>query len=314
MVERAQTGTALPRAQIAGYVSLCLIWGSTWLTIRMLVRNVPPLEGAALRFGVAAALLLGLAAAQKRHWPKDKQQWKALLVLGLTMMAVPYALIFWAEQSITSSMTAVLYGSSPLVVALLTPLMMQRSVPRRAVFALVVGFGGILVLFYRALENAREVEAGAAVLGAVLLSSWSSVYAKPRLRDIDAVVSTALQLLFGSVFLLWGTWALEPHQSASWSPPALFALAFMTLFGSCFAFVIYYWLLKKMQPYQLATVNLVVPIVAVIEGALLYQERIPFVMVIAMVLVLGSVGAVLRAESLGRSDEGSLLLLGDRPQ
>ena len=144
---------SLNRTHIFAYVSLCLIWGSTWMAIRVVVRDVPPLEAAAVRFFIAATLLLGLAAAQKRRWPRGREQWKAILVLSLTIMAIPYALLFWAEQFVTSGMTAVLYSASPLCIALLTPLMMKHKVPRDAVFAMVVAFGGLLVLFYTGLAD-----------------------------------------------------------------------------------------------------------------------------------------------------------------
>jgi probable blue pigment (indigoidine) exporter len=148
---------------------------------------------------------------------------------------------------------------------------------------------------------------------AMLLSAWSIVYAKNRLQEVDSVVATGLQLLFGSVVLFWGTWALEAHRHAHWSRTSLLALAFLTLVGSCVAFVIYYWLLKRMQPYQLSTISLVVPLVAVLAGALIGREPIPLVMLIAMAVVLGSVGSVLRAEAVAQG-EGEILMLRGKTQ
>ncbi|HEV8493184.1 MAG TPA: EamA family transporter, partial [Candidatus Angelobacter sp.] len=111
MSQVTQQSSTFSRGQLAGYIALCLIWGSTWLAIRVVVRDVPPLEAAALRFVVAGVLLLGMALAQKRRWPADAAQWTALVVLSVTIMAVPYGLLFWAEQHVTSSMSAVLYSA-----------------------------------------------------------------------------------------------------------------------------------------------------------------------------------------------------------
>lgn len=294
MSQADHPGPSLNHAVILAYISLCLIWGSTWMAIRVVVRDVPPFEAAAVRFLAAGALLLGLAAAQRRRWPQGERQWKAVLVLSLTIMAVPYGLLFWAEQYVTSGMTAVLFSASPLVVALLTPLLMKRKVPRDAVFAMVVAFGGLLTIFYTGLNEGRALAGGLAVLAAVVLTSWSVVFAKQRLQEVDSVTGTGLQLLFGAVALLWATWALEAHRHAVWSRDAVLATAFLTVFGSCAAFVIYYWLLKRIQPYQAATISLVVPIVAVLEGALLLREAVTWPMLIAIAVVLGSVGAVLR--------------------
>jgi drug/metabolite transporter (DMT)-like permease len=229
-------------------------------------------------------------------------------------MAIPYGLLFWAEQYVASSMAAVLYSAIPLVVALLTPAMMGRRVPRSAVFALVIAFGGLVLLFYTGLNTSRSaLWAGAGVMTSMLLSAWSIVYAKKRLQEVDSVVSTGLQLLFGSVVLFWGTWALEAHRHAHWTRTSMLALAFLTMVGSCVAFVLYYWLLKRMQPYQLSTISLVVPLVAVLVGALIGREPIPLMMLIAMAVVLASVGSVLRAEAGDEQQDEILMLRGKTP-
>lgn len=309
-----KVGPSFGRAQLFGFIALCLIWGSTWLAIRLVVHDVPPLEAAASRFLAGGILLLVLAAVQRRQWPQDAQQWNAILVLSLTIMALPYGLLFWAEQYITSSMTAVLYSAMPLVVALITPAMMHRKVPRRAVFAMVVAFGGLLSLFYTDLSvNRLALVGGMAILGSMALSAWSVVYAKQRLHSIDSVIATGLQLFLGSVVLFWGTWALEAHRHAVWSRTALLALAFLVIFGSAAAFVIYYWLLKTMQPYQLSTVSLITPLIALLEG-LIAGERIPLMMLVIAVVVLGSVRSVLRAEEEKEPDGSDMLTLRDRAQ
>jgi drug/metabolite transporter (DMT)-like permease len=314
MGEHKQQSMSLSGGQLAGYIALCLIWGSTWLAIRLVVRDVPPFEAAALRFVIAGVLLLGMAMAQKRPWPADEAQWTALLVLSLTMMAVPYGLLFWAEQYVTSSMSAVLYSAMPLTVSLFTPLMMRHKVPRRAIFAMVIAFGGLLTLFYQDLSKTREaLIGGVAVLAAMLLSSWSAVYAKQRLRNVDSVIATGLQLLLGSLGLFWGMWALEKHRHAVWTETAVFALAYLTICGSAAAFVIYYWLLKKLQPYQLSSISLIIPLVALIAG-LLEGEPVSWVMVIAIIAVLGSVRSVLVAEKEKDPEGDDILMLQDRTQ
>jgi drug/metabolite transporter (DMT)-like permease len=291
-----------------------MIWGSTWLAIRLVVRDVPPLEAAALRFVVAGVLLLGMAVLQKRRWPADGQQWNTILVLSLTIMAVPYGLLFWAEQHVNSSMTAVLFSAMPLAVALVTPTMMHRKVPRRAVYAMVIAFGGILILFYENPSTNRwALIGGGAVILSMSLSAWSVVYAKQRLHNVDSVVATGLQLLFGSVVLFWGTWALEAHRHARWTRTALVAIAFLTVFGSAAAFVIYYWLLKKLQPYQLSTISMIVPLIALVEG-LLNGEPVPLLMVLAVLVVLGSVWSVLRAEKDKDPEGDDILMLRDKAQ
>ncbi len=314
MADPTQPSSTFSRGQLAGYIALCLIWGTTWLGIRLVVRDVPPFEALAIRLFAAGALLLAMALAQKRRWPADRGEWNAILILTLTIMAVPYALLFWAEQYVASSMSAVLYSASPLAVSLITPAMMHRKVPRRAVFAMVMAFGGILVIFYENPgANRMVIIGGLAILVSMLLTSWSIVFAKQRLHDVDSVVVTGLQSLLGSVVLLWATWALETHRHAVWTKTAMIGLAYLTILGSATAFVIYYWLLKKLQPYQISTISLIIPLVAILAGAL-DGERISLLMLIAVVVVLGSVWAVLRAEAQTEPEGDNILMLRDRAQ
>jgi putative membrane protein PagO len=300
--------------QLAGYFSLCLIWGTTWLGIRVVVRDVPPFEALALRLLAAGVLLLALAFAQKRRWPTVGDEWNAILILTVTIIAVPYALLFWAEQYVTSSMSAILFSASPLAASLITPAMMHRKVPRRAVLAMVIAFGGILVVFYENPgTNRMVIIGGSAILVSMLLTSGSIVYAKQRLHDVDSVVATGLQSLLASVLLLWATWALEAHRHAVWTKTAIVGLAYLTIFGSATAFVIYYWLLKKLQPYQISTISLIIPLVAILAG-LLDGERISLLMLLAVVVVLGSVWSVLRAEGQTDPEGDDILMLRDRTQ
>jgi len=291
----------LGTAHYLGYVVLCGIWGTTWLAIRVLVRDVPPLRGAAARFAIAAVLLLVPVALRRSSLPRQARERRALAILGVTMMAVPYGLLFWAEQYVTSSMTAVLFSCLPLVVALFTPFMSRHRVPRRAVVSMLVAVGGIAVLFAGSLSSSRSsVLGGLAVLAAVVFSAWSAVFAKSETARIDSVLSTCVQLVFGAVLLFGASAAVERGSPSNWTRHALLAVLFLAVAGSAVAFGLYYWLLKHMQAYQASTISLIVPIVAMLEGGLALGEPISLTMIIAASVVLLAVGSVLRAERRSR--------------
>jgi len=287
----------LTRKHYLSYAMICLIWGSTWAAIRLLVRDVPPLRAATIRFFLAAIILLIVAIARSRALHLKLREWWALFILGITMMGLPYGLLFWAEFRISSSMTAVLFSTCPLFVALFTPLMTRTSVPRRAVFAMLVGLGGMATLFYTELSLSKYLLlGGVAVIGAVISSSWASVFAKREIGEVNPLLGTAVQFCVGAVVLCVVSLVAETGRSSDWNLTSILALAFLTVFGSVITFSLYYWLLGKMHAYQLSTINLVVPVVAMAEGALLLRERLPVLMVGACVLVLVSVAIVLRAE------------------
>jgi drug/metabolite transporter (DMT)-like permease len=280
------------------YGILCLIWGTTWMAIRVLVRDVPPLWSAGVRFLIAAALLLVVAALRGSKVPQGTRQWRAVLVLGLTMIAIPYGLLFWAEQFVASSMTAVLYTALPLCVAALTPWMSKYSVPRSAILSMVVGAGGIAVLFGQGLAASRStLLGGVAILLGVVSNAFSILFAKRELSGMDPVVSTGWQFLVGGVALVAGSLAAERGRASQWTTHALLALLFLAIVGSAVAFAAYYWLLRHMQPYQISTISLVIPIIAIIEGAAILQEPIPPLMLVASLVVLAAVAGVLRAQA-----------------
>ena len=284
------------------------------MAIRVVVRYVPPLLAAGLRFVIGAALLLGLAGIMRLSlkMPRGRRDWLVIGLLSFTMMALPYGLLFWAEQHISSSITAILYSSSPLMVGLLTPIVLGKSVPRTALAAMLVGMAGIGVLFNVQLLISREtVLGGIAVLIAVFCSSFSTVYVKKEGLGVNPIVSTGLQLGFGSIFLLLASDVAERGQPVEWNPRSLLALLFLAIFGSAIAFAVYYWLLRHIHAYQATTLNLVVPFVAIAEGALILGEMITPSMLLTAIVVLGSVGVVLRAES---TDITQLKLDADGPE
>jgi drug/metabolite transporter (DMT)-like permease len=276
----------------------CAIWGSTWLAIRVVVRDIPPFRAAAIRFVIAAAILLVVAVAQKLPLPANRHEWRVIAILGITMMALPYGLLFWAEQHITSSVTAVLYSSLPLCVALLTPAITGKPVPRAAIYSMLVAIGGIAMLFQVDLRaSVRTLLGGTAVLVAVVASSFSYIYAKQLASNIHPVVATGLQLIIGAAFLGVASVIMERNEPSRWTQSSLAALIFLATFGSAIAFAVFYWLLRHMHAYQLSTINLITPLVAIAVGALILHEFITPMMLLAAAVVLGAVGFVIKAES-----------------
>ncbi|MEO5935870.1 MAG: DMT family transporter, partial [Terriglobales bacterium] len=187
---------------------------------------------------------------------------------------------------------------SPLIVSSLTPFMTGKSVPRPAIVAMTVAAGGIGVLFQSQLmATTSSLLGGIAILLSVACSGWSALYAKKHTLNVAPVVSTCIQLVVGAMVLLAASAIVENGQSLQWSLKVTLGMFFLAIFGSAVAFATYYWLLRKLHPYQLSTIALIVPIVAIAEGALLLQEPIPPMMLISSIVVLVAVGMVLRAQS-----------------
>lgn len=286
-------------------VVMSIVWGSTWMAIRVLVIQVPPMHSAALRFLLASMILLPFILFKRLPIPKGRGL-LATLLLSLTMIAVPSALTFWSEQRLSSGLTALIFGAMPLMTAILTPWMAGRSVPRTAWQAMIVGLGGMGLVLSGAISTSLWQAVGAlAVMAAVALYAGSSVYAKEALQGVHPFVGTAIQFFLGGIWLELGSVFFERGRAVMWSQQAVVALVFLSIFASALSFTLYYWLLKKIEAYQLTSLQLIVPIIAVGEGAFFMREAVPWTMVAGAAVVLGSVVFVMRAKV---DDEQSIAL------
>ncbi|MEO6829918.1 MAG: EamA family transporter [Acidobacteriaceae bacterium] len=290
---------------VLAMIVLSLVWGSTWMAIRVLVLQVPPMHSAAVRFLLASAILLPLIQIKKLPWPTGRGL-RATLVLSLTMIAVPSALTFWSEQRLSSGLTALIFGAMPLMTAILTPWMAGRSVPRTAWQAMIVGLGGMGLVVSGAISTSLWQAVGAvAVLAAVALYAGSSVYAKEALESVHPFVSTAIQFFLGGIWLGIFSLIFERGRTSAWSTQAIIAVVFLSIFASALSFTLYYWLLHHIEAYELTSLQLIVPIIAVGEGAFFMRESVPWTMIAGAAVVLGSVVFVMRAKA---ADEKEIAL------
>jgi drug/metabolite transporter (DMT)-like permease len=282
--------------QWGAYVLLCAIWGSTWLAIRVAVHDLPPISTAAVRFLLAAIVLAVFVIVRGYSWPKSKAEWIPQIVLSVSMMAVPFGLLFWAEQYVMAGMAAVLYATIPIMVAIFNPMVGGQIPDRRTMFSMLIAIGAVGYIFQSQFSTSRmTLIGGAAIMVAAVCCAFSAIYAK-RHHVVHPVVSTCVQLVLGGVLLFGVARFVEPGSRWNWSKPAIIALAYMVILGSAVAFAVYYWLLRQVEAWQASSTSLIVPLVAIYLDASLAQEHVPWDVVAASVLVIASVGVVLRPE------------------
>lgn len=272
-------------SQLLAFSILAAIWGTTWLAIKLVVAEMPPLTAAGARFATAAVLLAVYA-----HWRGRQLGWsriepadrRLLLVLSLLMFSVPYALIFFGEQHIESALTSILFSIAPAFTLVFDSWRSRRNLASGERLAgLLLAFSGILIIFAPRLAGPpAELWGSAAIVGAAASSSWAMVLAKHRGQHLDTLVGTTWQMRLGAVWLLlaglpleWFGWA--HHERASLggaSAQAWLALFYLAAFGSCITFVLFYGLLKQMAAVQLSSLAFITPVVAVFAGWLALNE------------------------------------------
>jgi drug/metabolite transporter (DMT)-like permease len=282
--------------EIAVFVGLALIWGTTWAVIRLGLGSVPPLTGAAIRFTVAALVLFLVARVRGVRLGALGVERKLWLASGLLTFALSYGIVYWAEQKVPSALAAVLFATFPLWVALLGHRFLpgERLTPR-AVLGVVLGFVGIVVIFSADLD---AIEPGLAVSAAVfLISPLSAALGNLLLKlwghEVPALSLAAGPMLVGAVLLGVAAVIFEPHLPILWDARGIGSILYLALVGSALAFSLYYWLLSRWPTLRLAMLTYLSPLVAVTLGVLLFDEALTGRMLTGSGLVLGGVAVAL---------------------
>ncbi|MEA2311962.1 MAG: hypothetical protein QOE28_1930 [Solirubrobacteraceae bacterium] len=277
-----------------------IVWGSTYLAIRVMVETVPPLLGAGARFSIAGGVLL-VFLTLRRGWRTVRPGRSALLGAALVGILLPgaNAIVSVAEQQVPSGIAALLVGSVPLWVILLRRASGERISLRSAV-AVLVGFAGVALLVRPGSQSGDATVLGLlAVVGAASLWATGS-FASPRLAlPRDPLVSTGWQMLLGgAVITLAGLAAGEAPEvhPGAFSTRSVLALAYLVVFGSWVAFTAYAWLLQNAPVSKVATYAYVNPVVAILLGWLILGEVVSSTTVVGAAVIVLSVAMVVRAE------------------
>ena len=278
---------------VASFLSIYLIWGSTYLAIRYAVEGIPPLYTAGIRHFTAGAVLL-LWCLAKRLRPTWAQI-RASFIIGMFFFLIGHGTLHWAEQKVPSGLASLLIASEPIWVFLLSVIAAKQwrwnGMQLAGIF---LGFGGVGLLMGRsALTSSPGLFVGsvAVVLGAM---SWSVgiVYSRRSHLSGHPLLLSALSLLAGSfLLLLVGTLTREYRgfSLASVSLRSWLSLGYLIVFGSIVAFTAYNWLLEHYSPTLVATHTYVNPIVAVLLGWLFAGEAVTLNLALATILVIVAV-------------------------
>jgi drug/metabolite transporter (DMT)-like permease len=289
--------TSQPRAWkvLLAFAIIYFVWGSTFLAIRVGVREVPPFLLAAIRFLVAGIVLYGWMRAKGTPSPTARE-WGSASLLAILIFVFDYGLLFWAEKGVPSGIAAVMMATIPVFMAIaeIGILRTQRLTLRLAT-ALFVGIGGVAVLVSHSVSfgEAPINTAGACAL-IVAAISWSIAASLSRKVPLPAAkaMSSGAQMLAGGVFLTLTAGLLGEFRGfhvQAVSRGAWLALAYLIVAGSIIGFTAYVWLIHHESPTKVGTYAYVNPVVAVLVGYFLGGEAIGPRTIVGTLLVLVSV-------------------------
>jgi drug/metabolite transporter (DMT)-like permease len=251
----------------AALATIYVVWGSTFLAIAVVVRDLPPFLSMAIRHLAAGGLLFGwLLLRRREHERFGFRQWRAAFVFGGLLFLVGHGGLAWAQQEVPSGIAALLVGTIPLWMAILAWVLLGERLGMRAFAGLALGFGGLALLVDPSgEEGAKPIGALVIVLGAL---GWAagSVYSQRSALPKDTLLGAAMGMLAGGVLLAAFSGLRGEFGDATFTTDALLATAYMVVVGSLIGFSAYVWLLKTVPASTVSTYAYVNPVIAVILG------------------------------------------------
>jgi drug/metabolite transporter (DMT)-like permease len=263
---------------IIAYVAICTIWGSTWLVIKLGLETLTPFLAAGLRFSVAGVILLGIIKLKNISVPWNADTRWFYFVIAITSFSLPFGLVYWGEHRISSGMTSILFATYPLFVALMSSLLISTErLTLLKIIGVLIGFGGVVTIFSNDVQFSGDSNAlfgmGAVILSAVI-QAFSAVMIKKHGHEISPYVVSFVPMSISAILLLTASVAVEDFSNVQFTPMAIFSIFFLAIFGTIVTFVSYFWLLKRVEVVLLSLTAFVTPLIAVLLGVIVLNEKI----------------------------------------
>ena len=262
---------------ILAFATACFVWGSTWLAIKIGLTSVPPFLGAGLRFFVAAIILYFIIKARRIEIPMTADAKKVYWVLSVLSFTIPFAFVYWAEQYIPSGLASILFAGYPFFVAICSQIMLRDE--RLNAFkasGIVLGFTGLVIIFAADvhIDNTRAFVAMLMILANSIMQAYSLVLVKKIGQPISPFAFNFVGMFWSGLALIAMSFAFESHAAIVWDAASIGSILYLATVGSVLVFVAYFWLLKRVEALYLSLISFITPIVAVILGAIVLEEKL----------------------------------------
>jgi drug/metabolite transporter (DMT)-like permease len=284
---------------------LYVVWGSTYLAIRVAVEAIPPFVMGAVRFGIAGLVMLAAAAIARRGAivRPTRRELRDCAIIGTCLMFGGMGLVSWGEQTIPSGIAGVLIAMMPVWVAIYGRIFLRERLPRLAIAGIVIGMVGVVVLVGQgvALDRSLDPLGMAALILSPMIWGAGATFSATRARvPSDPLLATSLEMLFGSVVLAIAavlSGELASFQPAAVTSDALLATGYLTVVGSLVAFTAFVWVIRHAPLPLVTTYAFVNPVIAVFLGWLLLHESVGPVQLVAGGIIVAGVALIIVARS-----------------
>lgn len=263
-----------PRIVIAlTYGVMCLIWGTTWLAIKIGLHGTGPLTGVGLRFVIAGVLLYGLAALRRELVPLRELPWKLIAVFAFFTFACDYTLLYVGETHVDSGLASVLFGTLPFFTFAFARVLANERISARVAAGSVAAFAGVAVISLSGASHGSLLFS-LAPIGAALAAAFATAYAKRYAALTPLTTLPPAMTIAGAGILLAGLLFERTDWHQAVSPASLGALLYLAVAGSCVAFCCMLWLLERLPAGVIAMSSLTFPVIALTVGVLFGGEHV----------------------------------------
>jgi drug/metabolite transporter (DMT)-like permease len=295
--------------QILGiYILTCMIWGSTWLAIKIGLESIPPIISAGYRFTLASILILGVISIKKIKIQTDITAIKLYVSMAFFSFIFPYGLIYWAEQFVPSGLTAILYAVYPFSIAIFSFNMIpSEKIGINKIIGIIISFTGLYVIFSESFTGNLDnyVLGLIAVFISAIMQSGIAVSIKKYGRHLHPLAMNFYPMLIAGIVLLAYGFNIERQLNIKYDYKALFSVFYLALFGSLITFTSYYWLIKRVNIIIVSLITFITPIIALFLGWFFYREELSLHQLAGCLLVLvgllaaifGNIGKALKKKT-----------------
>jgi len=291
------------------FLIVSLIWGLTWIAIKIGVSATPPLFFASVRFVAAGGLLL-LVMHRRIDWRGVLNNWRAVLVVSTFITTLSYGSVFWGMQHTPSGIAAVVNMSmTPLALFVIGLALHVEAFEKRKVVGVAIGMFGLILLFWPELRSGTGTEVAGllALVAGTVVYCLGSVLSRRWLTELDTVTLSGSVMLIGGIGLALLSAVLEPISGATFmallQPAPLASWLFLTVGGSIVAFTLYLHLLRIWGPTRAGLFAFVSPIVALITGAVVLAERIETIQAVGACILIAAASIAIGRDPLLNSDQ-----------
>jgi drug/metabolite transporter (DMT)-like permease len=271
--------------------------------IKVGLDGAPPFTAAGLRFVLAALVIFAILLSRRIRLPRSKAFFRLTLCLGAFQTTIPYALVYWGEQHLTSGLTALLFSTMPLMVALMARAFLGDPLSVWKLGGIAVGTAGVYMIFADSvsLGSPGSVYGVIAVLGSAFFASLSSIVVKKYSKSYQPFAAISLPHAYAGVILLLVGALAEGESPLRWDAMTHTTIVYLAVFGSVVAFALYFWIIKHIDVTVLSYQTFIIPVLASVLGWIFLRETVTINTAIGGLLVLGGIVLAVLPASRGKS-------------